>query len=115
MKYRNIRRREFLRLTVVAAVSAGALPMAGCSKESGGEPGANPDSLIGPSKPEDVLRVFPQGIASGDPTADSVILWTRTVPKKAGDVSVSYFVATDDAFENVVAEGKVTAKAAGDN
>ena len=26
--------------------------------------------------------LFPQGVASGDPTANSVILWTRRVPNK---------------------------------
>jgi alkaline phosphatase D len=100
-------------LTVVAAVGAGALPLEGCSKEEGPAPG--PGGPVGPSKPEDVLRVFPQGLASGDPTSDSVILWTRVAPKSPGDVSVSYAVATDDGFEHVVAEGPVTAKGAADN
>jgi alkaline phosphatase D len=45
-----------------------------------------------------------------------VILWTRVEPKKPpADVSVSYWVATDDAFANVVAQGKVTAKELADN
>lgn len=114
MKFRNLRRREFLRLTVVAAVGAGALPLAGCSNEAGAESG--PEGPVGPSKPEDVLRVFPQGLASGDPTPDSVILWTRAVPKGgSGDLSVSYAVATDEKFEHIVAEGKLTAKETADH
>ena len=45
--------------------------------------------------------MFPQGIASGDPTPDSVLLWTRV----EGGGHVTYEVATDNEFANIVATG----------
>ncbi|MFG6443146.1 alkaline phosphatase D family protein [Roseateles sp. LKC17W] len=50
--------------------------------------------------------VFQHGVASGDPLADRVILWTRVtpaVPKPA--VTVSYVIATDPALTQVVKRG----------
>src|SRR5690349_2067609 len=44
--------------------------------------------------------LFPQGVASGDPQADSVILWTRR-PAGAGALTVE--VAEDRDFQHVVA------------
>lgn len=49
-----------------------------------------------------VDRTFPQGVASGDPTPDSVLLWTRV--EAAG--RVRYEVARDEAFADVVASGE---------
>lgn len=59
--------------------------------------------------------LYPQGVASGDPQADSVILWTRRAP----DAGVSSHrlmveVAGDEAFAHVVARGDVEVSAATD-
>ncbi|MFW2336114.1 alkaline phosphatase D family protein [Ilumatobacter sp.] len=54
-------------------------------------------------------------MSSGDPLADSVILWTRLVPTDplpADDIAVDWEVATDDTMQNVVATGTGTAFAA---
>ena len=50
--------------------------------------------------------LYPQGVASGDPMAESVILWTRRAP----DAGVSAHrlmveVSDDEAFAHVVARG----------
>jgi alkaline phosphatase D len=53
-------------------------------------------------------RGFTHGVASGDPLADRVILWTRYKPA-AGDanmVTVSWEVAADEGFTRVVARGE---------
>jgi alkaline phosphatase D len=47
--------------------------------------------------------LYPQGVASGDPHPDSVILWTRRTPSsnsEAGKLTVE--VATDAGFRRVV-------------
>lgn len=50
--------------------------------------------------------VFQHGVASGDPLADRVILWTRVTPATAKPaVSVSYVIATDGALTQVVQRG----------
>jgi len=56
------------------------------------------------------LKPFYHGVASGDPLADQVIIWTRITPD-SGDLSaktVNWIVATDTAFKNIVKSGTVT-------
>jgi alkaline phosphatase D len=60
------------------------------------------------------LEPFYHGVASGDPSTSSVIIWTRVTPEQTGTIPVSYRVATDVAFRNVVASGNTTAEAAKD-
>ena len=85
-------------MTVVAS------PLPACSSDSGTTPGTSYSE-----KPEDQARVYPQGLASGDPKPDSVILWTRAVPNSgSGAVKVIYEVALDEAFKQIVAKGDVT-------
>ncbi|MSP72417.1 MAG: hypothetical protein EXR76_09610 [Myxococcales bacterium] len=105
-------RRAFLetsaRLFVVTAVAAG-LPACGDETAPAAEPVYDGDARL----------VFPQGLASGDPTPDSVVLWTRVEPKNVADappeIEVSYEVASDPDFRSVVAEGKVVVEAASDH
>jgi alkaline phosphatase D len=48
---------------------------------------------------------FEHGVASGDPTQTSVILWTRVTTDAPGAVPVSWTVARDPEFEQVVKRG----------
>jgi alkaline phosphatase D len=50
---------------------------------------------------------FYHGVASGDPLADAVIIWTRVTPVnvKAAGIKGRWFVATDAEMMNVVKEG----------
>lgn len=54
---------------------------------------------------------FDQGVASGDPLADRVVLWTRVTPLNPapGAVPVTWQIARDDRFDDIVAEGSVNA------
>ncbi len=77
---------------------------------------ALPGSLVACSKaddsthPADQATVYPQGIASGDPKPDGIILWTRV----AGGGAVHYEIAADKSFAMPVAQGDATADAASD-
>lgn len=60
-------------------------------------------------------EVFQHGVASGDPLADRVILWTRvTPPTPVSSVRVRWYVADDPNFINVVQSGQTLALAARD-
>jgi len=48
---------------------------------------------------------FQHGVASGDPTQTSVILWTRVTTSQSGPVPVTWIVARDAAFKQVVKRG----------
>lgn len=64
---------------------------------------------------------FPQGLASGDPQPDAVMLWTRVEaidPGAAlpnGDIDLYLQVALDESFERVVVERAVRASRASDH
>ncbi|CAH0990059.1 Phospholipase D [Sinobacterium norvegicum] len=52
---------------------------------------------------------FAQGVASGDPLADSVILWTRALPNDTDAVvTVDWEVATDSGFDDLIHNGSTT-------
>src|SRR5436309_9401071 len=59
--------------------------------------------------------LFPQGVASGDPHSDSVILWTRRLPvaeSVARELNVE--IASDATFQHVIATTKTTLSAKAD-
>lgn len=56
--------------------------------------------------------LFPEGVASGDPTSDSVLLWTRAPGE--GAVALTAEIAEDVDFRKVVARAPATATAASD-
>jgi len=59
--------------------------------------------------------LYPQGVASGDPAADSVILWTRREPDAGASAHrLMVEVAGDDAFAHIVARGDVEVSPATD-
>ncbi len=59
--------------------------------------------------------LYPQGVASGDPAPDSVILWTRRAPDAgAGAHRLTVEVSGDEGFSHVVARGDVEVGAATD-
>jgi alkaline phosphatase D len=51
---------------------------------------------------------FLHSIASGDPTQNSVILWTRVTPKQSGTVTVAWEVSLDDKFTQLVTTGNTS-------
>ncbi len=58
---------------------------------------------------------FEHGVASGDPLANSVIIWTRVTPNNEdAEVTVMWEVATDEAFENLVVMDEGTTDAGRD-
>ncbi|MDG9725401.1 alkaline phosphatase D family protein [Streptomyces sp. DH41] len=98
------------RRTVVKAAAAGAVLAA-------------PLAAAPPASAAGVAPAFLHGVASGDPLPDGVLLWTRVTPTPesipgsgAGpDTEVSWVVATDKAFTNIVTKGSTTATAASDH
>lgn len=66
---------------------------------------------------EPCLQPFYHGVASGDPMSDRVIIWTRVTPDSThtgGPIAVSWKMATDTSFNNVVANGSVLTDASKD-
>ena len=77
-------------------------------------------TAMGPVRPaaaqDDELAPFLHGVASGDPTADSVILWTRvTLDGAAAEIPLRWEIATDLGFADIVDSGTVDALAVNDH
>src|SRR5687768_11406023 len=58
--------------------------------------------------------LFPEGVASGDPDAGSVILWTRRPFDQGTRHILTLEVAEDEAFRRVVAHAPAPVSAAAD-
>jgi len=94
----GLNRRQFLKGAGAGAVGVFGVPA--FLRSVGVEAAATRSSL------------FPLGVASGDPSADSVVLWTRLAPEPltggglgARVVPVSFVVATDPGLSDVIASG----------
>jgi alkaline phosphatase D len=60
-------------------------------------------------------ETFPQGVASGDPRPNSVVMWTRALPDLFGQPhSVTAEVSLDEAFTNLVLQETFQLSAASD-
>lgn len=118
-----IGRRHFL----TGAAAAAAAIAVGCSSNdegrgTGGTIKPTSTTSTAPPEPKHVPELsgnpFTLGVASGDPTADAVILWTRLAPDALADdgaggmpdeeADVVWEVAADQNFEKIVASGVFT-------
>src|ERR1051325_10423941 len=59
-------------------------------------------------------ELYPQGVASGDPDAHSVILWTRRPFDDGARQRLTVEVAEDEAFRRVVAQAPARVSSAAD-
>ncbi len=86
-------RREFLKVSALSAcallISTG---LSGCGSDDESQKSTSDTSR------------FNHGVASGDPLADKVIIWTR-VTSTASTVNVTYEVATDESFSKIIHNG----------
>src|SRR5215510_15536772 len=55
--------------------------------------------------------VFQHGVASGDPTTDRVMLWTRVTIDGSDAVPLHWVISRDEAMTDVVGTGETTAEA----
>ncbi len=57
------------------------------------------------------LKLFTHGVASGDPTHTSSVIWTRVSPKNGEATLVNWELADDERFRNVIRKGSIKASA----
>ncbi|WP_019613831.1 alkaline phosphatase D family protein [Psychromonas ossibalaenae] len=119
-------RRDFLRMSAAGVgavvVSSG---LAGCNSsdssagiESGGDSGGSQGEVSLDKR----KASFNHGVASGDPLSDRVILWTRVTPllldgetvETIAEFAVSWEVAEDSGFKNVIRTGSTNTSYASD-
>lgn len=102
-------RRQFVRALAWGLTASAALPLAACGGDGDDDDGDGGDGGGPVPAPQ---AWFHFGVASGDPLADRVILWTQVTSDQAGPVAVQWQVAEDEAFTNVVSQGRAQAEEA---
>jgi alkaline phosphatase D len=70
--------------------------------------------LITPRPSASAQHVFRHGVASGDPLADRVILWTRVSSDGSAPVATRWRIALDPEMRRVVGSGSLQARAEND-
>jgi len=116
-------RREFL----AQALGAAAVPLLPACRDGSAPPGVVGEPALAPSPqpppapsptpsapppPTSNAAVFPHGVASGDPLADRVILWTRvTAAHTATSATLTWRLYADAALTQPVREGSVSTTA----
>ena len=126
----RLTRRGFLAGTIAAALAAcssgesSSSPSSGPSATDTTDTTTPPDTTPPDTTPADTTTSaapamqsdpFTLGVASGDPLPDSVILWTRlqpTEPLPDADIEVTWEIARDENFAEVVVDGTALAIAA---
>ncbi|QZK89218.1 alkaline phosphatase D family protein [Flavobacterium sp. CHNK8] len=95
----NFSRRAFLKNSLLFSGGVLLAPnFISCSKD---------DEPINQAPTDLKLSNFNEGVASFDPTATSIILWTRYTASKSGSVNLSWEISTDAKFSQVLRQGKV--------
>jgi alkaline phosphatase D len=54
---------------------------------------------------------FPLGIASGEPSPDGFVLWTRLLPADPKPISLTWQLASDESFSKIIRTGEAVASA----
>ncbi|MDT0618160.1 alkaline phosphatase D family protein [Salinisphaera sp. P385] len=107
----GVSRRDLLR------GAAGALAitpwLTACGGGSGS--GASGDEARATARAPGSGAMFSHGVASGDPLADRVILWTHVTPPDSGPMPVDWQIATDASFDDIIAQGSTLAEPARDH
>jgi alkaline phosphatase D len=105
-------RRKFIKTLVVSASAIAISSLVGCKHSDDKKEEAIIPAPVGI---QEGSQYFPQSVVSGDPKADSVILWTRIDDSSGADTKVILQVASDEGFTNLVVEEKFTALVASDH
>ena len=90
-------RRNFIRTFSLSTVAVSTLPLAACGGDG-----------------DDRTVSFAHGVASGDPLADRVILWTRITATGTADIDVGWEISETSDFSRTVASGSLRTGSASD-
>jgi len=90
-------RRNFIRTFSLGTVAVSTLPLAACGGDG-----------------DDRTVSFAHGVASGDPLADRVILWTRITATGTADIDVGWEISETSDFSRTVASGSLRTGPASD-
>ncbi|MCQ4618434.1 alkaline phosphatase D family protein [Corynebacterium sp. CCUG 71335] len=123
MTSQNLPRRRFLAGSATAAAAAAVGTQAVAHAQSSSSSSALSSARLPKAPAPKPWSVFMHGVASGDPLPDSVIIWTRVSvspeaapgSEKGEDADVTWEIATDDAFANIVRSGSARTTAVTDH
>ncbi len=109
-----LNRRRFMQGVGLSVTAGAGLGLVGCGSDDDGNGNFFQQQNDSFGTTQDVS--FYHGVASGDPLADKVILWTRVTPNVAGShqLNVHWAIATDAQMAKIVAQGNTMTSAKND-
>ena len=112
----------FAQQAVLTPIVHGTVSKANMDKASasGEAPTVAPEGSVAPALRaagvDPLLAPFYHGVASGNPSADGILLWTRVTPDNPGEVSsVDWELSPDTAFSSILQSGTVTTDSSRDH
>lgn len=97
-------RRKFLKWGSFLTISTATTGLAGCNSDSD-------DDDDNDNGPDNGARYqYPQGVASGDPRPDSIILWTRVTGASDAAIALRVQVARDERFTQLLVNDAISAE-----
>lgn len=75
---------------------------------------ASPETVVSKNDARISTGAFSHGVASGDPFATSVVLWTRISPDTDGDIDVYWDISRDMSFNEIESSGQYNTNKARD-
>lgn len=94
-----------MRSAMLYALAVGSAGLTACG---GGDDGDGDGDGAATPPPQEPSEAFAHGVASGDPLADRVILWTRVTPTAPGNFVVGWEVSSDANFGAIVGRGSAS-------
>ena len=103
----SLSRRRFLRGAATTITAASTMGLVACGSDDDDNTPAAPETPAPAPDPAPVVQ-FLHGVASGDPLADRVILWTRAATASTTAFDVLWEMSADEQFSSLVAQGTTT-------
>ncbi|MEW6635432.1 MAG: alkaline phosphatase D family protein [Actinomycetota bacterium] len=92
-------RLEFLKYSVAGSVAVWA------GSASAGMSEAEAQELFAVDRRRRAAEIFPQGVASGDPRPNGIVLWTRIRTRRRGEQRVAWEISRDRSFRRPLLRG----------
>lgn len=110
----SIDRRRVLKAAGVLGATAVVGPrLTSCSDDPSSDGAIEPGDDTAAPRLDTTL--FAHGVASGDPLADAVVVWTRITTENPDEIEVEWQVSNDADFSDIVARGLATTGSARDH
>lgn len=103
-------RRKFLKWGSFLTLSTATAGLAGCNSDDDDDNDNSTDDGADNGTDDGARYQYPQGVASGDPRPDSIVLWTRVTGANDAAIALRVQVARDERFTQLLVNDAISAE-----